>query len=57
MPFLGPEIVLLYKAKHLRAHDQADFDHVHTTLSSERRHWLRQALAKCHPGHPWLAKL
>lgn len=57
VPFLAPEIVLLYKAKNPRSKDEDDFNHVCGLLNEERRVWLKQAIAACHPGHYWLAKL
>lgn len=57
IPFLSPEIVLLYKAKLPRPEDTLDFGAVLPLLEEESRCWLIQALAICHPGHPWLAQL
>jgi len=54
IPFLAPEIQLLYKARPVRAKDQADFDHVAPRLDPEARSWLRTALAKVDPCHEWL---
>ncbi len=57
VPYLAPEIVLLYKAKHMREWDQADFDTALPALGLGRRHWLYHALETTHPGHPWLDQL
>jgi hypothetical protein len=57
LPFLAPEVALLYKAKSHQAKDDTDFHNVRGALDGERREWLRQALVMCHPGHPWLAEL
>jgi aminoglycoside-2''-adenylyltransferase len=57
LPYLAPEIVLLFKAKHLRPHDQLDFRNVAGSLSPDARRWLRHALEVCHPGHEWLRQL
>jgi hypothetical protein len=54
LPYLAPEIVLLFKAKHLEARDRADFDHALPVLSADARRWLRDAIEKTHPGHEWL---
>jgi len=54
MPFLRPEIVLLYKAKLPRAVDEQDLDAVIGSLDAKSRAWLAAALAACHPGHRWL---
>lgn len=57
IPHLAPEIVLLYKAKAPREHDQHDFAAALPMLGAERRAWLRRALAAAHPAHPWIARL
>lgn len=57
VPFLAPEIVLLYKAKNPTADDEADFNSVRQLLAEEPRAWLRWAIEACHPGHPWLSEL
>ena len=57
LPYLAPEIVLLFKAKHLEPRDRIDFDHASAALSVEARRWLRDALEKTHPGHEWLNTL
>ncbi|GAA2684645.1 nucleotidyltransferase domain-containing protein [Actinoplanes palleronii] len=53
VPYLVPEIVLLFKAKGPRPKDEADFRAVRPHLSASRRDWLINALARVHPGHPW----
>lgn len=57
IPYLVPEIVLLFKAKHDRPKDQADFSGVLPLLNPARRAWLATALARVHPGHPWISEL
>lgn len=57
LPYLCPEVVLLYKAKDPRPQDEADFLAVREALDAERRSWLRQALEACHYNHTWLAEL
>jgi hypothetical protein len=57
LPFLAPEVVLLYKAKHLRVVDERDFHAASESLDTERRVWLLRALQVCHPGHPWSKRL
>ena len=54
LPYLAPEIVLLFKAKHLEARDQIDFDQALPALSADARRWLRDAIEKTHPGHELL---
>lgn len=57
VPFLAPEVVLLYKAKEPRPQDLHDFRVARGAMDEERREWLRAALRTCHPGHPWIAQL
>lgn len=57
VPFICPEVALLYKAKHVRFKDQRDFDASAPTLDPAARAWLAIALAQAHPGHAWGAAL
>lgn len=57
IPYLAPELVLLFKAKHDRPKDRADFEGTVPLLSASERDRLRELLAKAHPGHEWLAAL
>jgi len=57
IPFMAPEVALLFKAKHTRVKDQADFDGVVPLLSDEQAAWLRDGLLRIHPGHPWIPAL
>jgi len=57
IPFLRPEIQLLYKAKHHRPKDEADFEEALPSLDPDARRWLRDALARYHPGDPWIVPL
>jgi len=57
IPYLAPELVLLFKAKHARAKDQADFDQTIPHLTPTQRMTLAGLLARAHPGHRWLANL
>lgn len=52
-PFVRPEVVLLYKAKHRRYKDERDLAAVAPTLDGAARAWLVAALDRTHPGHPW----
>ena len=54
---LAPELVLLFKAKHARRKDQADFDETVPHMTSAQRETLVELLARAHPGHQWLAHL
>ena len=53
VPFLAPEIALLFKAKTPTDKDVRDFELVRPRLAAEPREWLRRALGICYPGHPW----
>ncbi len=57
IPYLAPELVLLFKAKHVRPKDQADFDATIPLLTPAQRETLTELLARAHPGHRWLADL
>ena len=57
IPYLAPELVLLFKAKHARPKDQADFDGTIPLLTPAQRTTLAGLLARVHPGHRWLANL
>jgi len=53
LPFLAPEVALLFKAKASRDKDRADFDATLPLLDADQRRWLADALALVHPDHPW----
>ena len=57
IPYLSPEVVLLYKAKLRRARDEADFKRVLPKLEPSAMSWLVNALQICHPSHEWLGEL
>ncbi|MEU6442331.1 hypothetical protein [Streptomyces sp. NPDC047046] len=57
IPYLVPEVVLLFKAKAARPKDEADFAGVLPLLGAERRERLRGWLERVHPGHGWEERL
>jgi len=57
MPYLRPEIQLLYKAKASRAKDDADFERLLPALSGKQLSWLGSALETWEPGHRWIPRL
>jgi hypothetical protein len=54
---LAPELVLLFKSRAPRAVDEADFAASHRRLDPEARAWLRAAIERGSPSHPWAAAL
>lgn len=50
VPYLAPELQLLFKSKHVRAKDDVDARIAIPELTPQRRSWLRQLLPD---GHPW----
>ncbi|MFC4426751.1 nucleotidyltransferase domain-containing protein [Deinococcus navajonensis] len=63
LPYLAPEIVLLFKSSRaqaagdVRTKDASDAQRVLPILSAPARNWLREALERTAPDHPWLAQL
>jgi hypothetical protein len=57
IPYLAPEIQLLYKSHRARKQDHADFEHIAPKLDQAGREWLRNCLQRTDPDHPWLAVL
>lgn len=58
LPYLAPEIVLLYKSKYLSEDNQSDFDSVQVKLNTSQRMWLKNALTlEYGSDHPWVVAL
>lgn len=59
IPYLSPEIQLLYKAKpRTLEKDQSDFDLAAPCVTHEARIWLLNCLEKRFPdGHAWVTSL
>lgn len=57
LPFVRPEIALLYKAKQPRHKDREDFRRVAPLLSDGARAWLRASLDEAAPAHSWSKEL
>lgn len=57
IPFVIPEVALLFKAKHLREKDETDFMNVLPTMDQTRRSRLSGWLSQVHPGHQWIEVL
>lgn len=56
IPYLAPEICLLYKAKELdREGYQQDFEKTYEALDNTQKEWLQNAIRREYPlGHKWL---
>jgi Aminoglycoside-2''-adenylyltransferase len=54
LPYVAPEIVLLFKSSDMQSHDRLDFSNVLPALSADARRWLRDALETSPPRHEWL---
>lgn len=54
IPYLSPEITLLYKSKGTRAKDDIDFKNTFSQLDFEQRRWLQVSLSVIYGEHPWM---
>jgi len=55
IPYLAPEIVLLYKSKYLSEDNQADFELVIPKMKDSQKSWLVEALKyEYGSDHPWV---
>lgn len=52
--YLRPEITLLYKAALHRPKDDRDLTVAWRLLGPAEQQWLREAVDRLYPGHPWL---
>lgn len=58
IPYEIPEVTLLFKAKHRREKDEADFAASAPLLDAGGRAWLRETLIELYgPDQPWIAQL
>jgi len=57
IPYLVPEVQLLFKSKTARTKDEQDLEDSLPLLSTRQRTWLREALHLSSPMHPWLDRL
>lgn len=57
IPYLNPEIVLLYKVKNTREKDHQDFMIIKDYLNSKKKQWLQNAIELHEPEHMWLQLL
>ena len=58
IPFLAPELVLLYKSTAVNNPDyQLDFDNAMLKMNNDQQEWVRESLVSIFPnGHKWLDK-
>ncbi len=56
IPYLAPELVLLYKSTDTaRQANRADFETVYPYMDDEQKEWLNNALKTAYPdGHEWI---
>lgn len=57
LPYLAPEVQLLYKSSAPRDRDEADFRQTWPLLDLAARVWLAAAIEAVNPRHPWLRVL
>ena len=57
IPFLSPEIALLYKSKNPRPKDEMDFGSSCNYMSDEQKQWLQESLKLTYTEHPWIELL
>ena len=57
IPYLAPEVQLLFKSKGRREKDTHDLEAVLPMLEDSRREWLAAQLRLLDPAHPWRARL
>jgi len=55
--YLDPEVTLLFKALQDRPKDVHDLEVAWPMLSAAQRAWLRDALERVYPDHPWNQRL
>ena len=57
LPYVIPEVVLLFKAKLARPKDEQDLEGALPLLSPDATRWLVDAIERVHPGHPWSTRI
>jgi hypothetical protein len=57
VPYLAPEVCLLFKAKSAGDKDHLDFSRVLPRLTALQRSWLRENLQTLYGEHPWVFAL
>jgi hypothetical protein len=57
VPYVAPEVQLLFKSRDPQPKDEADFAAARPLLDPAARRWLADALSLHAPGHLWLPRL
>ena len=57
IPYLVPEVQLLFKSKTLRPKDERDLRDCLPLLTTRQRRWLRRTVMRADAAHPWLTLL
>jgi hypothetical protein len=57
LPYVAPEVVLLFKARLMRPKDEQDFAGTLPLLDRPARLWLLESLSRVYPGHAWIGRL
>jgi hypothetical protein len=57
IPYIAPEVQLLYKAGRMNPKNEQDFEACLPLLREHQRTWLALAIRLAHPGHPWTERL
>ena len=58
LPYLAPEVVLHFKARwSALPKNEGDLSRALPMMDAASRSWLRDSIARVHPGHAWLARL
>jgi hypothetical protein len=57
IPYVSPEVALLFKSRDLREKDRQDFEKVVHLLDEEQRLWLYERIEPLNQEHPWLGSL
>ncbi len=55
--YLDPAVTLLFKARQQRPKDEIDLANTWPLLPRARRAWLREAVRRRYPDHPWNERL
>jgi hypothetical protein len=57
IPYMAPEVVLLFKAKNNLPKDRHDLEVAMPKMDDQSVAWLLDSLAVVHPDHDWLAMI